>query len=235
MLSVVPRRMPSCQSIGEWHMRMYTAYACSGAALVQSSSPVRLYPKPPLIRTAPSASASSSVFRLPIATLLACSTSLLSTPVLFPLHCTHTHSLIPRALSLCRSTDDTDDDGDRDVALLGSENDHDNGNGNNNDVASSQASPSSLGGRTELWGGTGRCGAMRARTWIEMVVIGVLLTMHNFCMFAGSRDKFVAGPLLVLLEQAVVPVTMVVSDMPTHAEASAGNLQCSGRAWGHWC
>ena len=30
-------------------------------------------------------------------------------------------------------------------------------------------------------------------------------------MFAGSRDKFVAGPLLVLLEQAVVPVTMVAS------------------------
>ena len=121
------------------------------------------------------------------------------------------------------------------MALLGSENDHDNGNGNNNDVASSQAPPSSLGGRKELWGGTGRCGAMRTRTWIEMVVIGVLLTVHNFCMFAGSRDKFVAGPLLVLLEQAVVPVTMAVSGMPTHAEASAGNLQCAGRAWGHWC
>eukprot|EP00040_Diaphanoeca_grandis_P028379 m.164263 g.164263 ORF g.164263 m.164263 type:complete len:424 (+) comp31331_c1_seq1:210-1481(+) len=64
---------------------------------------------------------------------------------------------------------------------------------------------------TELWGGTGRWSAMKPRTWLSLVAIGVLLTTHNFCQFAGSRADFVAGPLLVLLEQSVVPVTMVAS------------------------
>jgi drug/metabolite transporter (DMT)-like permease len=44
-----------------------------------------------------------------------------------------------------------------------------------------------------------------------MFAIGTLLTIHNFCLFAGNRNKLVAGPLVVLLEQATVPVTMIVS------------------------
>ena len=54
--------------------------------------PVRLYPMPPLIWTAPSASASSTVFRLRQPCLRAAFfTSLLRTSLPFPLHCTHTH------------------------------------------------------------------------------------------------------------------------------------------------
>eukprot|EP00729_Bicosta_minor_P011297 gene11297-21475_t len=97
---------------------------------------------------------------------------------------------------------------DRDVPLLGSESKPTNADDDHTATATANATTPP---QNELWGGTGRCGAMRTRTWFDMVAIGVLLTIHNFCMFAGSRDKFVAGPLLVLLEQAVVPVTMVAS------------------------
>ena len=49
--------------------------------------------------------------------------------------------------------------------------------------------------KMDLWGGNGHLAAMQPHTWRAMVAIGVLLTVHNFIMFAGSRDNFVPGPL----------------------------------------
>eukprot|EP00041_Stephanoeca_diplocostata_P030076 m.900324 g.900324 ORF g.900324 m.900324 type:complete len:291 (+) comp23685_c0_seq5:152-1024(+) len=62
-----------------------------------------------------------------------------------------------------------------------------------------------------LIGWTGRCSEMTWHSWRNMATIGFLLTCHNFMKFAGSRGELVSGPLVVLLEQAVVPVSMVVS------------------------
>ena len=50
--------------------------------------------------------------------------------------------------------------------------------------------------KVDLWGGNGHLSAMQPHTWRAMAAIGVLLTIHNFTMFAGSRDNFVPGSYL---------------------------------------
>jgi len=43
------------------------------------------------------------------------------------------------------------------------------------------------------------------------MVMGFLFTLSNFMVFSGSRGEIIPGPLVVLLQQAVIPACMVLS------------------------
>jgi len=47
------------------------------------------------------------------------------------------------------------------------------------------------------------------RSTLAFMLIGSLLSLGNFLVFAGSRGDLVAGPVVVLLQQAVLPFTML--------------------------
>jgi len=46
---------------------------------------------------------------------------------------------------------------------------------------------------------------------MKFLLLGVLFTIANFLIFSGSRGDYVPGPLSVLLQQSVVPVSFVLS------------------------
>eukprot|EP00026_Physarum_polycephalum_P008769 Phypoly_transcript_08869.p1 GENE.Phypoly_transcript_08869~~Phypoly_transcript_08869.p1 ORF type:complete len:357 (+),score=28.79 Phypoly_transcript_08869:158-1072(+) len=45
----------------------------------------------------------------------------------------------------------------------------------------------------------------------KLAVMGALLTLANFCLFSGSRGKYLSGPLLTLFQQVATPCTIVLS------------------------
>lgn len=61
------------------------------------------------------------------------------------------------------------------------------------------------------WQGKGRTRDASRRSLLQYASIGVGYTLNNLLLFTGSRSDLVAGGLVVLLRQAVVPVVLVLS------------------------
>ena len=76
-----------------------------------------------------------------------------------------------------------------------------------------------------LWGGAGRWNAMSYRSWLRMVAIGCLLTMHNFQMFAGEFRPLTPRSQTGVTDalSCITHLSSTHCDMHTHAFCWQGN------------